>query len=92
MKTTISDLVIAFFDLVEAEGRTLRQATMRVGVGLSCVIIAMLIGIAAVAFFLWGVYQLILVWVSPPLAALLMALLALVLAMITLGVAKWLTR
>lgn len=92
MKTTISDLVIAFFDLVEAEGRTLRQATMKVGVGLSCVIIAMLIGIVAVAFFLWGVYQLILVWVSPPVAALLMSLLALVLAMITLGVAKWLTR
>ena len=92
MKTTISDLVIAFFDLVEAEGRTLREVTMRVGVGLSCVIIAMVIGLAAVAFFLWGIYQLVLVWVSPPVAALLMSLLALVLALISLGVAKWLTR
>jgi hypothetical protein len=92
MKTTVSDLVIAFFDLVEAEGRTLRQETMRVGVGLSCVIIAMLIGIAAVAFFLWGIYQLFLIWFSPPVTALLMSLLALTLALITLGVAKWLTR
>lgn len=92
MKTTVSDLVIAFFDLVEAEGRTLREATMRVGVGLSCVIIAMIIGLAAVAFFLWGIYQLVLVWFSPPVAALLMSLLALVLALITLAVAKWLTR
>ena len=91
MKTTVSDLVIAFFDLIEAEGRALRQATMRVGVGLSCVVIAMLIGIAAVAFFLWGIYQFILIWFSPPLAALLMSLLALVLALVTLGVAKWLT-
>ncbi len=92
MKTTISDLVIAFFDLVEAEGRTLRHMTIRVGIGLSCVIIAMLIGIAAVAFFLWAVYQLILIWLSPPVAALLMSLLALTLALATLGVAKWLTR
>jgi hypothetical protein len=52
----------------------------------------MLIGIAAVAFFLWGIYQFILIWFSPPLAALLMSLLALVLALVTLGVAKWLTR
>jgi len=92
MKTTISDLVIAFFDLVEAEGRALRHHTLRVGIGLACVVLALLVTTAATGFFLWGVYQLLLGWFSPPAAALWMAGVALVLAALALGCARWLTR
>lgn len=92
MKTTISDLIIAFFDLLEAEGRALRESTMQVGLGLATVLLAMLIGVVAVGFFLWGMYQFILMWVTPAVAALLMALLALLLALLVLGIARWLTR
>ena len=80
MKTTISDLVIAFLDLLEAEGRSLRDATLRLGWGLSFVLLAMLIGLVAVMFFLWGLYQYAAAWLNPAAAALLMSLLALVLA------------
>ncbi|HEC19127.1 MAG TPA: hypothetical protein ENI97_07250 [Gammaproteobacteria bacterium] len=82
MKTTISDLVIAFLDLLEAEGRSLRDATLRLGWGLAFVLLAMLIGLVGVGFFLWGVYQYTAIWLNPPAAALLMSLLALILAFI----------
>ena len=40
MKTTLSDFVIAFLDLMEAEGRTLKTASIRVGWGMAFIIIA----------------------------------------------------
>ena len=82
MKTTISDMVIAFLDLLEAEGRSLREATLRLGLGLSFVLLAVLIGLVAVGFFLWGIYQYTAAWLNPAAAALLMSLLALILALI----------
>lgn len=92
MKTTISDLVIAFFDLVEAEGRVLRRQTVRVGIGLGCVGLALFIALIGVAFLLWGGYQLLLLWLSPATAALVMALAAGLLAAVFLVSARWLTR
>ncbi|WJW74256.1 hypothetical protein QVG61_06920 [Thiohalobacter sp. IOR34] len=82
MKTTLSDLVIAFLDLLEAEGRTLRDSALRLGWGLGLVLLAMLTGLVAMGFFLWGLYQYTLAWLSPPAAAMLMALLALILALL----------
>lgn len=82
MKTTISDLVIAFLDLLEAEGRSLRDASLRLGWGLAFVLLAMLIGLVAVGFFLWGIYLYTAAWLNPAAAALLMSLLALVLALL----------
>ncbi len=92
MKTTISDLVIAFLDLLEAEGRQLRQSAMDLGLSLGVVVLAMVVGGVAVGFFLWGVYQLLLTWFTPPVTAFLMSLLALVLALVLLGIARWLNR
>ena len=92
MKTTISDLVIAFFDLLEAEGRVLRRQAVRVGIGLRCVGLALFIATVGVVFLLWGGYQLLLLWLSPALAALAMALAALLLAVAALASARWLTR
>ncbi|RMG38747.1 MAG: hypothetical protein D6720_00690 [Gammaproteobacteria bacterium] len=83
MRTTISDLVIAFLDLLEAEGRTLREQTMRVGWGLAFVLMTMLIALVGLGFLLWGAYQYAAAWLGAPAAALLMALLALILALIT---------
>ncbi len=92
MKTTISDLVIAFLDLLEAEGRQLRQSAMDLGLSLGVVVLAMVVGGVAVGFFLWGVYQMLLTWFTPPVTAFLMSLLALVLALVLLGIARWLNR
>ena len=92
MKTTISDLVIAFLDLLEAEGRQLRRSALDLGLSLGVVVLAMVVGGVAVGFFLWGVYQLLLTWFAPPVTAFLMSLLALVLALVLLGIARWLNR
>jgi len=92
MKTTISDLVIAFLDLLEAEGRQLRQSALDLGLSLGVVVLAMVVGGVAVGFFLWGVYQVLLTWFTPPVTAFFMSLLALVLALMLLGVARWLNR
>ncbi len=92
MKTTISDLVIAFFDLLEAEGRALRQHTMNVGYGLGIVLLAMLVAAVAVGFFLWGIYLLLQSWFSPPATALILAGIALLVSLLLLGLARWLTR
>lgn len=90
MRTTISDLVIAFLDLLEAEGRTLRQQTMRVGWGLAFVLLTLVTASIGLGFLLWGAYQYAVAWLGEPAGALLMALVALVLALITgMLAARW---
>ena len=92
MRTTLSDFVIAFLDLLEAEGRTLRQQTVRLGWGLGFVLLTVLIALAAVGFLLWGLYQYAAAWVGPAAAALLLAAAALVLALLSAALAVRWTR
>ena len=80
MKTTLSDFVIAFLDLMEAEGRTLKTASIRVGWSMAFITLAAVFILVATSSFLWGVYQLLIMVVSPPAAAMLIALAALLLA------------
>lgn len=54
--------MIALADLVEAEGRALRHATMRTGIGLACVALAAVVLLAGVGLCLWACYQ----WLSGP--------------------------
>ncbi len=92
MKTTLSDFVIAFLDLMEAEGRTLKEATMRVGWGMAFVALAAIFILIAGGFLLWGIYQQLLTVVSQPAAAMLISLSALILAAISGLIAKKITR
>ena len=91
-KTTISDFVIGFLDLLEAEGRTLRKATVQIGWGLAFILVAALLAAAALGMLLWGVYQYLAAWLNPAAAALLLSLATLVLAGIFAWLAKWQTR
>jgi hypothetical protein len=88
----IADFIIAFFDLVEAEGRTLRRAIMRVGSGLLLLLIAAFLALASAAFFLVGMYQYFSSQFTSPVAALLLSGLALLLAFIIAALARWRTR
>lgn len=47
-------------DLLEAEGRALRQATMRTGIALACLLVAAGVLLAGAGLLLWGCYQ----WLS----------------------------
>ena len=80
MKTTLTDIVSAFLDLMEAEGRTLNTASIRVGWSKAFITLAAEFILVASSSFLWGVYQLLIMVVSPPAAAMLIALAALLLA------------
>lgn len=92
MKTTLSDFVIAFLDLMEAEGRTLKQATMRVGWGMAFIILSAIFILIAGGFLLWGIYQQLITLTNPSTAAILIALSALILAVISGLIAKKVTR
>jgi TRAP-type C4-dicarboxylate transport system permease small subunit len=90
--TTILDIVTAFLHVLEGEGRILRRSVMRLGWALACIVIASLLVLAATGFLLLGIYQYLTSQMSPAAAALLVSLLAVVLALIVAGLAKWQTR
>lgn len=92
MKTTLSDFVIAFLDLMEAEGRTLKDATMRVGWGMAFITLAAIFILIAGGFLLWGIYQQLLVLTNPAIAAMLISLTSLILALISGFIARKVTQ
>ena len=89
---TIADFIIAFLDLLEAEGRILRRAVMHVGWGLALLLVACVLVLASAGFFLVGIYLHLASQFSPPVAALLVSLLTLLLALVIAGIAHWRTR
>ena len=92
MKTTLSDFVIAFLDLMEAEGRTLKTASIRLGWSMAFIVLASVFILVASSSFLWGVYQLLILVLSPPAAAMLIALAALILAAVAAVIAAKVSR
>ncbi|RMG52480.1 MAG: hypothetical protein D6717_11865 [Gammaproteobacteria bacterium] len=85
-QSTLADLVIAFFDLVEAEGRELRRQIGRAGVGLGLVAVAALLLLAALITAGWAVYA----WLQPLLGAPLAALSVSLLLLVSAGLMLWL--
>jgi hypothetical protein len=89
--TLLLDIYTVMLRLLEAEGRILRRAVMNLGWGLACVAIAAVLILVASGFFLMGIYQYLAVQTSPVASSLLLGLLALIVALIFAGLAKWLT-
>ncbi len=85
-QTTLADLVIAFFDLVEAEGRELRRQVGRAGIALGLIAVAALLLLAALVTAGWAVYA----WLQPLLGAPLAALGVSALLLAFAGLALWL--
>ncbi len=76
---------------MEAEGRTLKENTMRVGWGMAFVALAAIFILIAGGFLLWGIYEQLLTVMSQPAAAMLISLTALILAAISAFVARKIT-
>ncbi len=72
--------MIAVADLLEAEGRALRQATFRTGVGLVCLVMAGVLLLGGVLFCLWAAYYWLSVAFSPTLAKMLVGLVMMAIA------------
>jgi hypothetical protein len=86
--TTILDVATAVVRLVEAEGRVLRRAVMRTGWALVFVALAACSLLAATGFMLAALYQYLSMEVSAPVASLIVALAALVVALVFAGIAR----
>jgi hypothetical protein len=84
----LANVVIATAELVEAEGRALRQEVVRFLWAAMLIVIAALMGLAGFSFILIGLYWLLLQQFSTPVAALTFGFVALVLA----GVLAWIAR
>ena len=82
MIKAIVDLVIAFLGLIETMARSMRRAIVNLGWGIAFLAIALLLIIASMVFFLWGLYQYFAILLSPPASALILSLVALVLAVV----------
>jgi hypothetical protein len=80
MISVLTHIVVMLLDRVEAEGRALRRAVADLGWALAFTMIAAFLLLIAVGLFLWGVYQIIVVYTSPVAAALLLSFVTLVLA------------
>jgi cytochrome c-type biogenesis protein CcmH/NrfG len=90
--TILLDIATVILRLLETEGRVLRRAITNMGWGLASAALAALLVLIAAFYFLMGIYQyLASSQMSPGAASLLVALLALILALVFAGIAKWLT-
>ena len=62
--------MVAVFDLLESEGRTLRRNIIRSGAGLALIAVAALLALASFGLCVFGAYQYLTTIVEPALAAL----------------------
>lgn len=85
---SLSDFIIAFLDLMEAEGKSLRYNIGRLGIGLGFIAVAMALLLAAIGVSLWGLYYFIASKIGVELAALTVSLLLLVISFLFLWLAK----
>jgi hypothetical protein len=87
--TILIDIATAFLRLLEAEGRVVKRGVVKVGWALAFVAIAALLLLASAGFLLVGMHQYLAALLSPAAASLLVSPLALLLALIFAGIAKW---
>lgn len=80
--TGILDILSALLKLMEAEGRILQRAMVRLGWSLAFIIIASILGLAGLGFLLAGIHQYLAAQVSPAAASLYVALFTILLAVI----------
>lgn len=83
--------MIAFVDLMEAEGRSLRRAVVRVGFVLVIILLALSLTATGVLLCLWAGYEFLLPLLGQALSALIMGICAMAVAGVCLWIAKRLT-
>jgi hypothetical protein len=69
MMESIANMMIATVDLVEAEGRSLHKAMVRLLTAMGLMIIGLLLALVGIGFLLYGLFSLIATQMSPPAAA-----------------------
>ena len=85
---TLGHLMVATFELVEAEGRMLRRHLIRLSAAAALAIFAFLLSVVGIAFVMFGLFRALANAMNVPLAAIIFGVVALGLA----GGALWSIR
>jgi hypothetical protein len=85
---SVSEVAIAFFDLLDAEAGALRCGLLRLSLGLALVVVAAGTVVFAMASLLWAIFTVLGHSLSSPGAAMLTALAAAILSVL-LALAAW---
>ena len=75
-------MIVASFELVEAEGRVLKQQLLRMAIAIALGIIVTILTITGLAFLIWGLFETLAVRTSTATAAVTFGLIILVTAMV----------
>lgn len=76
----MTEYLIGLLELIEAEGRTLRQAVIRTGLSLGLLMVAVGLVLTGLGFLLASGYMTLAIWWGPSWAAFALGLVTLVLA------------
>jgi UPF0716 family protein affecting phage T7 exclusion len=85
---SLADLILTFFNLLEAEGRTLRGGLLRIFLLLALASLGCLLALAALGLIVWAVYGYLRLGLDQPTAALLTGLIFMFVA----GVMTWFVK
>ncbi len=89
---TISDYLIALFELVEAEGREFKKQGLNMGFSLGLIVLGFIVLLASFGFLIWSVYGFLSQVFSVGLTFFFMFILTFILAIIIFGISKWISR
>lgn len=89
---SLADIVISFFNLLEAEGKALRAGIVRLGFALALAGMVGALFMTGLGLIVWAVYLFLRIKADPAVAALLDGLITLAVAGIILWIAKTLAR
>lgn len=84
--------MVAVFDLLEAEGRTLRRTIIRSGTGLALIAVAALLALASFGLCIFGAYQYLTTVIEPAVAALMTGGITLLFSLVILWIGIQLGR
>jgi uncharacterized membrane protein len=73
----LARMMVASFELIEAEGRVLKQQLLRVGIAVGLGIIVTVLTITGLAFLIWGLFKMLAVATSPAMASIIFGLIIL---------------
>ena len=75
-------MIVASFELVEAEGRVLKQQLLRMAIAIALGIIVTILTITGLAFLIWGLFEMLAIKTNTATAAVIFGLITLVTALV----------
>lgn len=88
----LSDYIIAVLELFEAEGRTLKQQTLKLAYSFGFILGGIGVLLISIGYLLWALNGALSDMYGHNLASLITAVIGIVISVVFLGLARWLNR